>query len=115
MLDFFGSISSFSLARHFEQRQIHVLTDIDGGNDDILIVLHNPLHLDELHLHSRAMCLISSLHNSKNVSLGEFSCLFIVMFKDMAHVGRALAQPWHSPGSSFADHIGPVFRVSTRS
>ena len=97
--------SSFSLARHFEERQIHALTDIDGGNDDILIVLHNPLHLAELRLHSRAMCLISSLHNGRNVSLGEFSCSFTVMF--IGHDAR-----WQSPGAApalLADSIDPVF------
>jgi hypothetical protein len=73
MLDFFESIQVSALRGILNKRQIYTLTDIDGGNDDILIVLHNPLHLDELHRHSRAICLISSLHNSKNLSLGEFS------------------------------------------
>jgi len=102
MLDFFGSIQVSALRGILNQdRSTHALTDIDGGNDDILIVLHNPLHLAELRLHSRAMCLISSLHNGRNVFLGEFSCSFTVMFMDMAHAGRALAL--------LADSVDPVF------
>jgi len=102
MLDFFGSISSFSLARRFEQRQIHALTGIDGGNGDILTVLHNPLHLDELHLRSRCNVLDIEPTKRKNVH---------ARFMDMTHAGRALAQPW----LVFADPVDPVFGVSIRS
>jgi len=69
----------------FEQRQIHALTGIDGGNGDILIVLHNPLHLDELHLRSR--CNVLDIEPAKTE---ERACSFM----DMTHAGRALAQPW---------------------
>jgi phosphopantetheine adenylyltransferase len=66
MLDFFGSSQAFSLAQHFERKeQIHALT---RGNNGISIVLHNSLHLYELHWHSHAMCLISSLRNGKDLS-----------------------------------------------